>query len=72
MTQKEAMSLATNEPRLLRAMELRSELFAIAESLKDPKLELVVMQMKCACNSLILARNTFDELLGFANYDIHG
>lgn len=65
---KEAVALLDKEAGLLRAMELRKELFQIAESLKDPRLEFVVMQLKCACTSLVLAKNTFDELVDFANY----
>ncbi|MBV5347810.1 hypothetical protein JZU46_06315 [bacterium] len=65
---EEAVALLDKEAGLLRAMELRKELFQIAESFKEPQLEFVVMQLKCACNSLVLARNTFDELVGFANY----
>lgn len=65
---EDAQALLEKEAGLQRAMALRSELSNIAESLKDPRLETVVMQLKCACSSIILARNTFDEVVAFANY----
>lgn len=64
----DAQALLQQEAGLQRAMELRKELSIIAESLTDPRLELVSMQLLCACKSIILARNTFDELVDFANY----
>ena len=65
----DAQALLEKEAGLQRAMELRKELSIIAESLTDPRLEMVVMQLQCTCNSLVLERNTFDELVGFANYN---
>lgn len=64
----DAQALLQQEAGLQRAMELRKEISIIAESLTDPRLELVSMQLQCACKSIILARNTFDELVDFANY----
>ena len=67
----DAQALLEKEAGLQRAMELRQELSIIAENFKkDLKFELVYMQIECACKSLVIARNTFDELINFSNYNI--
>ena len=68
---QDAQALLNKEAGLQKAMVLRKELSDIAKSLKDPQFETVVMQLDCACNSIVLARNTFDELVSFANYSIN-
>jgi len=68
---QDAQALLNKEAGLQKAMVLRKELSDIAKSLKDPRFETVVMQLDCACNSIVLARNTFDELVSFANYSIN-
>lgn len=65
----DAQALLQKEAGLQRAMEIRLELAKIADSCKkSPELETVVMQLECACKSIVLARNTFDEVVNFANY----